>query len=147
MLASLNFIASIAKWLRLEKFIERSILLIIRGYKCYISPHKGFVCAYRKLYDRQSCSSYFYSCIVNHNLSTASNLFQQRLIDCKQASAILKADANYRQTQRRRKNYRNNECLDCGSWIDLSFFLPDCDDCGCDCDGNFCEFGGCDFNI
>ena len=143
----LNAISFVAKALKIERVAKKLILRTVRGYQLYISPYKGFSCAYKKLHDGQSCSAYFYSCLSDRtlNLSTASNLLQQRLIDCKQAYLILQTDTNYQQQhkpQKRRRN--NNECGSCSEWIDFSpfFYWCDCGDC-LDCGD--CDLGICDF--
>ena len=124
---------------------------MVRGYQLYISPHKGFCCAYKKLHNGQSCSAYFYSCISDRtlSLSTANNLFQQRLIDCKQAYFILRTDAHYQQQGKAKKRRKNNsECGHWSEWIDFSSFMylcncGDCGDCG-DCDLGI-DIGSCFF--
>ena len=143
----LNVIRIIAEALKMEETVRRLILLIVRGYQLYISPYKGFCCAYKKLHNEQSCSAYFYSCISDRNLdlSIASNLLQKRLVDCKQAYLILKTDANYRQQHKAKKRRRNNnECGSCSEWIDFGslFYWCDFGDClGCsDCDLGICDF-------
>jgi putative component of membrane protein insertase Oxa1/YidC/SpoIIIJ protein YidD len=61
----------------------------IRDYKSYISPYKGFSCAYKKLYGSESCSEHFLDLVESYGLSQAVPLFQQRLEDCQQANSIL----------------------------------------------------------
>ncbi|MDJ0591063.1 MAG: membrane protein insertion efficiency factor YidD [Pleurocapsa sp. MO_226.B13] len=138
----LTAIAKIAATWGLEKQSEKLILLLVRGYQLYISPHKGFSCAYRKLYNQQSCSDYFYNCISDRDLSTAAILLQQRLIDCQQAATILQTTANYRRQKPTRKS---QECGSCWDWLDLSFLISDCGDCN-DCELGDCDLGGCDLS-
>ena len=128
----LNAIWLVARILKIERIVKKLVLPIVRGYQLYISPRKGFCCAYKKLHNGQSCSAYFYSCISdrNLNLNTASDLLQQRLLDCKQAYLTLQTNANYRQQHKAKKRRKHNsECGSCSEWIDFSPFLSGCD-CG-----------------
>ena len=121
-------IDAIAKMFGLHKAIATFLLLAIRVYKKYLSPHKGFNCAHRVLHQGQSCSSYFYSCITEQSLSMACLSFQQRLQDCQQAHAILIASDKRQglRNKRRRRNStcaENNNCIDCRDIFNLEFFL------------------------
>ena len=147
MLQILSTISLIAKVLKIERIVKKLVLLVVRGYQRYISPYKGFSCAYKKLYKTQSCSAYFYSCVRDRalNLSTASNLLQQRLFECKQAYSILQTDLNYHQQSKQKKRRRNNnECGSCSEWIDFTPLLYWCD-CGDCLDCGDCDLGICDF--
>ena len=70
----------------------QSILLVplINLYQKFVSPRKGFVCAYRKLHNDVSCSEYAKYLIKNHNLLSAVQLFRQRMQQCKQAGIELR---------------------------------------------------------
>ncbi|MBE3023147.1 membrane protein insertion efficiency factor YidD [Janthinobacterium sp. BJB1] len=57
-------------------------LWAIRAYRRYLSPWKGFSCAYRVLTGRDSCSAYGYKVIVRHGLRPGWALLQRRLRAC-----------------------------------------------------------------
>jgi len=132
---------AILKSLGLPKIFKASLFLAIRVYKRYISPHKGFACAYRVLHQQQSCSSYFQTCITEQSFTDACLSFQQRLQACHQANLVLQSSRPKRKPRRRgRKNscMENNNCFDCRDLVEVgwffSFFNPfECMDCG-DCD-------------
>lgn len=63
----------------------------IAGYQKYISPHKGFSCAYRLLHGGESCSNYFKRVIGEEGLITAIQVAEQRFQDCRTANEILRA--------------------------------------------------------
>ncbi|NET10970.1 MAG: membrane protein insertion efficiency factor YidD [Merismopedia sp. SIO2A8] len=63
----------------------------IRSYQRYISPHKGFSCAHRRLHGGVSCSDYFHQMIMAHGLTQAIPLFQERLVECKQSYRLLQS--------------------------------------------------------
>ena len=103
----------------------------IQGYQRYVSPHKGFSCAYRKLHGQKSCSQYFLSMISQLGLVEAIPLFHQRLADCKAAHANLKLLS---------KKRRKIELCHCDSEPECDLPCGDCDSepecdlpCG-DCD-------------
>ena len=126
----LGFIATLSQILKIERLINSVILLIVRGYQLYISPYKGFCCAYRKLHNGQSCSSYFYTCVNNYDLSTAGILLQQRFKDCKQANAILKSQTNQQKkhnSQKQRKK-NNSDCACCALEFLTYFSILGCGD-------------------
>ncbi|NES97529.1 MAG: membrane protein insertion efficiency factor YidD [Desertifilum sp. SIO1I2] len=62
----------------------------IGGYQRYISPRKGFACAYRILHQDLSCSEYAKRAIAKHGLGDAIPLIHQRFQACKQANQTLK---------------------------------------------------------
>ncbi|SDA42718.1 MULTISPECIES: membrane protein insertion efficiency factor YidD [unclassified Janthinobacterium] len=57
-------------------------LWTIRAYQRYLSPWKGFSCAYRVLTGRDSCSAYGYKVIARHGLRAGLPLLQRRLRAC-----------------------------------------------------------------
>ena len=151
----LAFIAKLSQILKIEKIINSMILLIVRGYQLYISPYKGFSCAYRKLHNEQSCSSYFYTCVNNYDLSTANILLQQRFNECYAANTILKSQTNQQKKPNLKKQRKNNSssCACCGLSFLTYFSILGCTDNFDNCCGktnyntyNFevCDCGDCD---
>ena len=61
---------------------KRLALWAIRAYQRYLSPWKGFSCAYRVLAGRDSCSAYGYRAIARHGLRIGLPLLQRRLRAC-----------------------------------------------------------------
>ena len=54
----------------------------IRGYQRYLSPHKGFNCAYRCATGRDGCSGYGYRVIERFGLMIGCALLRRRLTLC-----------------------------------------------------------------
>jgi putative component of membrane protein insertase Oxa1/YidC/SpoIIIJ protein YidD len=75
----------------LRDAIDFSATQFIHVYQNYLSPRKGFSCAYTKLHGRESCSEYFRLAVKQYGVAKAIPLFRQRLRDCKQAHTTLKA--------------------------------------------------------
>ena len=108
--------------------LARLSLRAIRGYQHYLSPHKGFSCAYRRATGRDGCSGYGYRVIERFGVRTGLSLLRRRLRLCGD-------------THRRRAaipnpvlHYQRGEC-DCGLPCDTSCSMP-CDTSGsnpCDC--------------
>lgn len=63
----------------------------INGYQKYISPHKGFACAYRVLHDGNSCSQAGKELIQEFGVIKAIPLIRKQFQDCKSASLVLKS--------------------------------------------------------
>jgi len=57
-------------------------LAAIRGYQRYLSPHKGFSCAYRCATGRDSCSRHGYRVIERFGLWDGLALLRRRLRRC-----------------------------------------------------------------
>ncbi|OKH19343.1 membrane protein insertion efficiency factor YidD [[Limnothrix rosea] IAM M-220] len=136
-------ITIIAKALHLNYLMGQVLNFAIWLYQKFLSPHKGFVCAYRKLYGDASCSEYFRRAIAHGGLADAIPLFQRRLFDCKQAKQqLLYSSLSYQMmaNNKRRRKQRGLDFCDCG---DLDFDgTPDCLE-GCDCDFCDCDFCDC----
>ncbi|EEF25973.1 conserved hypothetical protein [Ricinus communis] len=57
-------------------------LLLIRGYRRYLSPRKGFSCAYRVHRGGHSCSAHGYHAISKHGFFLGMQLLRRRLDRC-----------------------------------------------------------------
>lgn len=64
---------------------------LIEGYQKYISPRKGFSCAYRILHVRESCSQYAKRQIIEQGLINAMPLIRQRFQACNSANRVIRA--------------------------------------------------------
>ncbi len=72
------------------QFINLTAAVLIRVYQQYLSPHKGFVCAYHVLYpDRHSCSEAIRLSVISDGLFKAWGKGKQQFADCAVASKIL----------------------------------------------------------
>ena len=75
----------------------RSLALhAIAAYQRYISPHKGFCCAYRSPMGRLSCSSYAAKAIARSGILIGVRLTLRRLRRCSAAYAQAPANASRR---------------------------------------------------
>ena len=151
--------------------VSKLALGAIWGYQQYISPRKGFRCAYSIHHGGTGCSGYAKFAIREHGLWQAIPFIRQRLRDCKTAYAEICANCSCRSDQhedvpplnaneraeleRRRK--KDNRCC---SKTDFCVGCGECGTCGgagagravggsskvCDinpCDGDI-GIGGCD---
>jgi putative component of membrane protein insertase Oxa1/YidC/SpoIIIJ protein YidD len=67
--------------------IARSAVLSIEAYRRYISPHKGYVCAYHAATGRSSCSRYAQQAIGRRGLLDGLLLLRRRFERCALAAA------------------------------------------------------------
>ena len=143
----------------LQKFTGSLVDFAIRDYQRYISPHKGFSCAHRKLYGKASCSGYFRESVAKEGLSKSLQLFPDRLAECKEAYLILQSqkfgskekDSEKNKEQKIEEAHKTEQSgCDCCSGIDP---FNGCDTSGdsissaadsSGCDFGACDFGGCD---
>ena len=118
----------------LEKNIRQTGIFLIRCYQKYLSPHKGFSCAHRVLYQEESCSQYVKRMLSEQDLRVAIALSRQRFMDCKTAKIILRSETT--DQKRRRERGSNGWSCDCFPRISCSpeSYLGDCaPDCSLDC--------------
>jgi uncharacterized protein len=99
--------------LRETMMFQRVALLGIRAYQLYLSPYKGFCCAYKKYTGRGSCSQLGYRAIRKYGLIGGVEVLNQRLSLC--------GVVNRRNSQPIRRKHRSQRG-DC---------IPSCD-FGCD---------------
>ena len=111
---------------------RRFALAAIRAYQRYLSPHKGFSCAYRCTTGRASCSMLGYRAIRRHGVHAGLAILRMRTHRCGVAAA------RHRATARRPHRLQRGDCdlgCDAGSW-DICSGIVDgvsCCDCGsCD---------------
>jgi uncharacterized protein len=114
------------------------LLTLIRLYKRFISPHKGFSCAYRIHTGRHSCSSLAYRAVRSRGVVAGLAILKQRTHLC---SVVHHRCA----PQRRPKAAQRGDCdlgcdLPCDLNCDSPKLLSQC------CDGSSCcECGSCDW--
>jgi putative component of membrane protein insertase Oxa1/YidC/SpoIIIJ protein YidD len=68
--------------------MRRVLLVLIRLYQAYLSPYKGFRCAYGTRTGRRSCSSFGYTAIERHGVIVGSLLLRRRFRKCAQAAEM-----------------------------------------------------------
>lgn len=89
-------------------------LLAITGYQRYLSPHKGFSCAYREWTGACSCSALGKRVIRRYGVRAGIGLLRQRFDRCAAAAIRLRT--------------RRSEA----GFIDCACDIPTCDIPGCD---------------
>ena len=96
----------------------------IWGYQQFISPYKGFRCAYAAHHGGTGCSGYAKYAIRDHGLWRALPIIRQRLRDCRVAYDEIKASCTCRDETlsdeeraeldaRRRKDKKSGKCDNC----------------------------------
>lgn len=132
-------------------------LRAIAYYQRYISPRKGWRCAYARLHGGGGCSGFASDAIAQHGLRGATPRIKARFADCKWAGQQLKeqqtgefdaigALPNEPNAQRNKSCFAP-ENLDCSAcyFLDLVDALVKCGpgDDGC-CDSHDCNCSPCD---
>ena len=108
---------------------------LIGWYQRYVSPYKGFCCAYRVMLGRDSCSQFASRAIRRRGLSEGAQLARRRFDKCRWSSFVLDYD---RARQRRDRRGRVESCVNgCN---------PTCDGAdAAECLGEFALQGCCEF--
>lgn len=73
-----------------EAAVRQTAAGAIAGYQKYISPYKGFSCAYRVLHRGESCSQYAKRMILAEGISNALPAIRRRFQACKTANERLR---------------------------------------------------------
>ena len=84
-------------------------IFLIALYQKYISPYKGFRCAYGCYYHTKSCSAIIKHIIATQGLIAGWPLIRQQFVACRLAYEALQQDDNNRNNRRRRPN-RQRPC-------------------------------------
>ncbi len=113
----------------------------INFYQRFLSPYKGFSCAYRVLYGGESCSQYFKRSIATEGLLVALTKRRDRFAACHQANQILRSQANDPEEKEEKNEkipskfpfapQRNYDCVACPDLAELSCNLIDCASADC----------------
>lgn len=128
--------------------VNQTAIAAITGYQKYLSPRKGFSCAYRVLHHSDSCSQHIKKLIAKYGIIDAIPLVRKRLKACKNAYIILKSETEEERKRRERKNRFDPGCDNCDLGCDQNCrcqpalkgcFTGCVPDCGCfDCDVGDC---------
>ncbi len=135
--------------------MSRMALGAIWGYQRWLSPRKGYRCAYGALHGGTGCSGFAKAVIQREGLWRAVPLVRARFADCAAAAVTLQSRAargDDGQEDERRAD-RRACCLDmacavpdgmsclrgCGDGAEKTDCTPGCGDASCGCDG--CNIG------
>jgi putative component of membrane protein insertase Oxa1/YidC/SpoIIIJ protein YidD len=116
-------------------------IFLITLYQKYLSPHKGFNCAYACYHNSHSCSGAVKKIIAEYGLITGWPLIGKQFQDCRLAYEALQQDddnSNRRNNRRRNRPNRRNNCSSAKKKCDVVDCIPDsipdipCDVIPCD---------------
>ena len=113
--------------------LDATAVAAIGAYRRYLSPHKGFCCAYRKVTGRRSCSAYALAIVQRLGAVALVQALPRRFARCKAAYAgwLARFDGRQQDKGARRNERRWWEHCDCNP-CDMASNLP-CDCLPCDC--------------
>ena len=89
----------------MDKFILRLIAL----YKRYISPHKGYRCAYSALYGGDSCSTEIAKIIQSRGIYRGLSLVYRQMVNCSNAYEVLASRKRKENHKRKGKNKKKKD--------------------------------------
>lgn len=118
------------------------ILLIIRAYQRYVSPYKGFHCAFHAHTGRQTCSGYGYRVFARYGTVRGWRLLRRRFGACSAAAHRHYEDCAQAHAHKAHSTHRQAGFIDCGGCDVPGCDLPDVGNV-CDCLGNFADVGDC----
>jgi putative component of membrane protein insertase Oxa1/YidC/SpoIIIJ protein YidD len=109
--------------------MKKPILLAITAYQRYISPYKGFHCAFHAHTGRDTCSGYGYRVFSRYGTLRGWRLLRRRFTACSAAATLLqqRTAANPPRLTARQAGF-----LDCGGCDAPGCDLPGLDSMPCD---------------
>lgn len=128
--------------------LSRAALLGIHAYQRWLSPRKGYRCAYSVRHGGTGCSGYAKAAIRENGLLAAIPLVRARFADCRAAFAEIRSEDNRRRKRSRWWHYADpTDCCNCGPSVQSCRFggRSGASDTGL-CDINPCDGNGCDCN-
>jgi len=116
------------------------VVFLISFYQRFLSPLKGFSCAYRVYHDHhdsQSCSTYVKQVFLEQDLKVAITMANQRFDECEKANRLLQAQNEKVEDTTLDKPIKRRKLLQVLSFYPFSFaVLPEsrssgsCNSCG-----------------
>lgn len=128
--------------------LSRAALLGIHAYQRWLSPRKGYRCAYSVLHGGTGCSGYAKAAIRERGLLAAIPLVRARFADCRTAFSEIRGEAKPKRKRTRWWHYTDpTGCCDCAPSVQACRFggKSGAKDTGF-CDSNPCDGNGCDCN-
>jgi putative component of membrane protein insertase Oxa1/YidC/SpoIIIJ protein YidD len=103
--------------LTFDVLLSRGAVVVIIGYRKYVSPYKGFSCAHRVLHGGDSCSMHIQQLVQEHGWKTAWQRAPQRFAASKAASHELRSQSDSSRAKGRKRNKKRSDwcdnCTDC----------------------------------
>lgn len=116
--------------------LRKLLIGVIKSYQRFISPHKGFRCAYSVYHHTQSCSVAAVDILQqNQNVINSIQQIRERLLACKEANVALQMFKEREKENQKKSNACSDSVqgLDCAgnscSFVDSSCF-DGCSGCG-----------------
>jgi putative component of membrane protein insertase Oxa1/YidC/SpoIIIJ protein YidD len=114
-------------------------LSLIGGYQRWLSPRKGYACAYRLAHGGTGCSGFAKAAIAETGLFAALPAIRQRFRDCKTAALTMTTDTSANPKRRKDRWYHNCDCSGCDWPICRSRHGADVATDGCECAPDACS--------
>ncbi|NRF68774.1 membrane protein insertion efficiency factor YidD [Aquincola sp. S2] len=110
--------------------IDSAALKAIGVYQRYLSPYKGFCCAYRVHSGRASCSEYARRIVRRIGALALLQALPRQFARCRSAFAALRSRSEQQRAERReRRREAGRDCIENA-----------CEECG----NSACDVGACD---
>jgi putative component of membrane protein insertase Oxa1/YidC/SpoIIIJ protein YidD len=94
--------------------ITKTAIVSIELYQKYISPHKGFCCAYRVYHEDLSCSEFALQTIEQNGILKSIAKIKNRFKECKLASNYIQ-DEYELNSKKEFKESKFEKCGKCGT--------------------------------
>ena len=121
--------------------MRRLVLAAISAYQRYMSPYKGFCCAYRTHTGRQGCSALGFRAVRRYGVITGLAVLHRRMYLCGVAHR------RFSPTHKRPHRAQRGDCdLGCDLPCDFNCNIPSGKSCSSIADfANCCDCGSCDW--
>ena len=107
------------------------VIFIINLYQKYISPYKGYKCAYGVYHQNGTCSTIIKSHIQKYGVIKAYPMVMGQFDACKIAYLYIQEESNNKENEKDENSSQGNSCYGC---------IPGVGDCGVI---DACDVGSC----
>ncbi|MDK4684453.1 membrane protein insertion efficiency factor YidD [Kingella negevensis] len=124
--------------------LKKWVLWNIRAYQKYVSPRKGFSCAYRVVYGGCGCSGVGYRLIRRFGVFSGCILLRRRFAHCRFAYEHFCKPTQSLSMGKFQRGFCDVPCdIPCDGDCGLTSTQSDCLDAGCNCMNFGGEVGSC----
>lgn len=101
----------------LNRLPSKIAIFMISFYQKYLSPYKGYRCAYACLYGKASCATFGKQSIQKYGIIKGVKQLHRRLLACREAMYLLEKDYDRNEKdegEKKPRQCRKTDCLEGG---------------------------------
>ena len=119
----------------LDEFLAGCALVLVRFYRRWLSPLKGFSCAHNHVHRTGTCSTYGLEVFRSHGFFEGKRLLNERFAECGAAARSVAMSSSGSDEEPAKKDQKNQKSSWSDCWPDMLG--------QCACDGMLNSLGSC----